>query len=735
MAKDVKSGTVIVEKVLYPPESETSGPGWRLVIMKAADGMVVKGTGNWPAHPLPGVAYDVTYIDSHHPRHGYSWEIQRARLAADVSTVDGLTTLIAALRVPLIGEGRARAIANLAMASEEDPLGWLGDPDNAPLLVQLPGVSEISAAEVQQKITETTERARLFLELADALPGVRAWIVDDAIDRWTDEAKARILADPYCLLEISGIGWKRADPIATDVLGLPADDLRRIRAASRRAISDAAHTGGHTICTDSEYRTALVDLLDHSGVADHPEATPEANRLERIGEYIGSPRHVEAERDIADQIRRRRNTSEAPTLPPREIPGAGADQQAAYDLIREHPTALLVGGPGTGKTWLLAHIVSAARAEGIGVRLCAPTGKAARRMTEALRENGVDGLQARTIHSHLGPRLFGASVQDEYGTEVPLPGGLWIVDEASMADAVLFATLITEIPVDAKVLIVGDDGQLPSVDPGAVLRDLIASGGVPCARLIEIRRNSGAIPLACADVREGALPIGHFELVGNLSAERNLGLIETDDVAGWLPRVFGLAKYLGFDPLRDMQVVAAQKAGRDGIASANSILQDLAHPDVAGEPETGFRGGDRIVVGVNGRYGGGGRDGVPLVNGEIGYVVETRKSSIVFDFSESGSAPRLEIALRDVHRGRFQLAYALTVHKMQGSGAPLVVYLASRSHAFSTRRELIYTALSRAERMCVVVGSYETLERGVRRRAGDRRTLLQGLLTGKGVGV
>jgi exodeoxyribonuclease V alpha subunit len=383
------------------------------------------------------------------------------------------------------------------------------------------------------------------------------------------------------------------------------------------------------------------------------------------------------------------------------------EQRAAVALALRSKLLVLTGGPGVGKTTVLKTILQILLAKRVRPLLCAPTGRAAKRLAE------VTGLEARTIHRLLevNPR-DGRFRRDE---RTPLDADLVVVDEASMVDVPLMHALVRAVPRSAALLVVGDADQLPSVGPGQVLADLIASGAIPVARLTTVFRQAAAsrIVAAAHQVNAGLVPqttpdgeTGDFYLVDAADAERAAERV-LSLVRDRIPRRFGL------DPTRDIQVLCPMNRGAAGARTLNLALQAALNPHASPRLErfgTAFAPGDKVMQ-VENDYD------KEVYNGDIGRVV-----SVDLD----AGALVVEVDGRDIvydsgELDRLVLAYATTIHKAQGSEYPAVVIPLTTEHYPMLQRRLIYTAITRGRRLVVVVGPKKALGIAVGQATARRR--------------
>ena len=528
--------------------------------------------------------------------------------------------------------------------------------------------------------------------------------------------------NPYRLArDIRGIGFKTADAIAMK-LGIEKTAMVRVRAGISYALTEAMDEGHCGLPTDELVplaekllevsqeliRTALgLELQEGTVVADRVGETP---CVFLTGLY-------RAERTIAERLMRLANgTLPWPWIDPgKALPWAekriglafAESQVAAIRLALMSKVLVITGGPGVGKTTIVNAILRILAAKGVSLLLCAPTGRAAKRMTEAT------GFEAKTIHRLLEVDPKGGGFKR--GDDNPLDCDLLVVDETSMVDVMLMQALMKAVPDKAALLLVGDIDQLPSVGPGQVLADIISSGAVPVVRLTEVFRQAAQsrIITSAHRINEGSIPD-----LSPPGAESDFYFVQADDPETAVGRIIELVKTripkrFGFDPIRDIQVLCPMNRGGAGARSLNIELQAALNP--AGDRKVErfgwtFAPGDKVMQ-IENDYD------KEVYNGDIGYIddVDPDAGEIVASFDD-----------RSVTYGFGELdmlvpAYAATIHKSQGSEYPAVVIPMLTQHYAMLQRNLLYTGLTRGKRLVVLVGQKKAVAIAVRNVSGRRR--------------
>jgi exodeoxyribonuclease V alpha subunit len=660
-----------------------------------------------------------------HPRYGERFEVRFVSHPEPTSERAVLAALAAVRHIGPRGAERLyrrygeRTIAEI----DADPKGRLRE---------LPGIGRKRLVEAVASWEELRAQRTLRMFLAEH--GVSAAIAARIQRVWGERSIAQLQADPYSLVDLPGVGFATADALAR-ALGVSFDAPSRIDAAILYALA-RAELSGHCYLPRAELQREALALLAPAGEHDEdPELLWEGAAEElgaRIDALIASGRLVapleppeeaiyasrmyEVERRLAGYVR-----ALADGPPVLDIAGRSAwkeqeglslsaEQWLAIERALANRISILTGGPGTGKTASMRALVAIAQVLEAPVRLCAPTGKAARRLAAASAQS------ATTIH-----RLLEWQPGSGFARNASAPleqVGLLIVDEASMLSVRLAEALFAAVGAGTHVLLIGDSDQLPAIGPGRVLEDLIASGQIPVTRLEKIFRQArrSLIVRAAHAIREGKAP----ERAGSALAgeevrrdfffltrarEEELGEEATRLACERLPARYDL------DPLADVLVLAPMRRGPAGIEALNERLREQLNP--AGEAIAGtpLRVGDRVIQTRNDHEH-------ELMNGEIAILSH-------FDRDRSRAHLRLEddrtLTLPFSALATIEPAYAISIHKAQGSQAPAVVVVLARSARIMLTRNLLYTAITRAERLCVLLAQPGALELALARRDARRR--------------
>lgn len=563
-------------------------------------------------------------------------------------------------------------------------------------------------------------------------------------DKYGEETLHIINENPYQLAaEIDGISFNRADQVAQK-LGIATDDSRRIDAAIIQTLDDLTMETGDTFTKTKPLLQQTIQLLAQGSggrvstdLIDNQIVELEKNQEIRYAdEKIYPTALYNAEWQIADHLHR------LLTVDPEKLPATTiektvtkvADQSGiTYDQVQKEAiktalnskVMLLTGGPGTGKTTIIKGIVASYakihalsldvneyKEKSFPVLLAAPTGRAAKRMSEAT------DLPASTIHRLLG--LNGREMPTDMNAR-DLEGSLLIIDEMSMVDTLLFKTLIQAVPTSMHVVLVGDKDQLPSVGPGQVFHDLLDFAELPKVELTNIHRqaaDSTIIPLAHA-IKEGKLPPD----LTNKMPDRSFISCHANQVPSVVQQIIDLSKKRDYSA-NDIQILAPMYRGQAGIDRLNELAQQAYNPPANGKQEVDFRGltfrvGDKVLQLVN----------VPeknIFNGDIGKItaiesgrtVGRKSESITVDFDGN------EVSYSRMEWNQLRLAYCISIHKAQGSQFKMVLLPIVQQFSRMLQRNLLYTAITRAAEKLVLIGEPYAAVTSVKNEAVNRKTSL-----------
>ena len=566
-------------------------------------------------------------------------------------------------------------------------------------LLEVPGIGKGRVS----KIKESWEKQKDVKDIMVFLQGhgVSSTYAAKIYKQYGKDSIEKVQGNPYCLADdIWGIGFKTADSIA-EKLGYEKNDLRRCRSGILYTLSKLSEDG-HVYSEREQLVKSAKELLqaDEEHIVQALDQMIEAENLILDDEALFLPPFYYAEVGVANKIKRLLEDSSGTlfdgTLNIVEIVKQTSIQYddvqvAAIGQAVKSKFMVLTGGPGTGKTTTTLGIIAALESLGQSILLAAPTGRAAKRMSEAT------GKEAKTIH-----RLLEYNPAEGYGRndENPLQGGVLIVDESSMIDVILMNSLLKAVPSHMKVILVGDIDQLPSVGAGNVLRDIIDSDVVPVVRLTRIFRQaqSSRIIINAHKINQGIFP----DISNGKDADFFFIKQEDPEVAAReivnivknrIPKAYHYST-------NDIQVLAPMQRSVVGATNLNIILQEAINPEGESLSRGGFRyrKGDRVMQ-IRNNYD------KEVFNGDIGYIKEVNLEERTLTAIYEGRPVEYE----DSELDELTLAYATTIHKSQGSEYPVVVIPLLMTHFVMLQRNLIYTGITRAKKICIIVGTTKAL--------------------------
>ncbi len=685
-----------VERVTFESEST----GFRVIRVGKLSGQGSEGrklltvVGTFQAVG-PGTRVRVSGRIETDARHGEQLRAE-SLVALEPDTLEGLEKYLSSGVIAGIGPGFAKRIVKTF------GLDTLRVLDGEPFrLREVQGLGETRVAEIRKAWIEQRALSNVMLLLQSH--GASAALAARIVKQYGDRAAEIVQKSPYRLaMDVSGVGFKTADRIARSQ-GIKGDHPERCQAGVVHELG-ALSDSGHVMAPRGllEDRAALMLEVDVGHVSAAIDALWASGRIVVEDENVFLSRLWQAEMTVAERLH---ELTTAPSKPLpllevalREFEAArklelAPAQRRAVEAAGNQKVVVITGGPGVGKTTIVRAVLSVAERADLRVKLAAPTGRAAKRLAEST------GKEATTIH-----RLLEVDAQNgrfQRDAESPIEADMLIVDEASMIDISLGAALFMALPSHARLVIVGDADQLPSVGPGALLRDLIESKSVEVARLDVIFRQAGesgiienSHRILHGETPEGSTdPAGDFFVIECKDPERAQDLIQ-QIVVERIPKRFGL------DPKRDVQVLTPMHRGPAGTILLNKQLQSVLNRSTAGI-EVGqalLRAGDKVLQTKN-DYD---KD---VYNGDVGEIVSVspEERKLVVRFEER------EVPYEKGELEALVLAYATSIHKSQGSEYPAVVIPLLTTHFVMLSRNLLYTAVTRAKKLCVLVADPKAL--------------------------
>lgn len=649
-----------------------------------------------------GDRFSADMVMEEHQEYGYQYRVLNMVLEATPTdlTEEGIAAYLQA-RVGGVGKVLAKRIAQTFGQATFDLL-----EEEPQKLLQVPGVTESTLHKMTQSWSQQGQERRLLAGLQGL--GLSINQASRAVKHFGEVALERLKADLFALTEVEGIGFVTADKLWQSQ-GHALDDARRLTAAAVYALQQAAGQAGHSFLPRAR---AVKGVMHYTQVpVDEAEvALQSAIELGRLSceepdlfgqtegtatqERIYLPHLLRAEKKLAQAVRTllaTQPTEDGWAVSEKSIQGLSEEQASVLELLTEQRLVVLTGGPGTGKSTTTKAVADLAEELGLEVALCAPTGKAARRLGE------VTGRTASTVHRLLGygPNGFKHNHLD------PVPFDFFIVDEVSMMGDALMLSLLSSIPPGARVLLVGDVDQLPPVDAGLPL--LAISQAAPTIQLTQVYRQAAANPIVGA---------AHGLLAGQAPQWGDRRLAFTEVVpSGGARRVALMVRDLG-GPTQ-VQVLTPMRKGPLGVDMLNQQLQSIFNPGDEGVhiADAEARPGD-LVVQTKNDYNN------EIFNGTLGTVLKAEHGRLSVDFDGS------IVELSGAELFNLQLGYALTVHRAQGSEWSTVLLVLHEAHSPMLLRNLVYTALTRAKEQFVAAGSHSAWVTAATRQREPRHTAL-----------
>lgn len=571
-------------------------------------------------------------------------------------------------------------------------------------LYEVPGIGKKRVEKIQESWEKQKDIKNVMLFLQGY--GVSTAYAAKIYRQYGKDSIDTVKGNPYRLADdIWGIGFKTADGIANK-MGYENNDPRRCKSGINYTLSELADEG-HVYAEEEQLVKSAKELLqaDEEPIRDAMSEMVQAEELKTDGDAIYLPTFYYAEVGTANRLLSLLENKTANLfVKPFNIQEISKSSGIEYDEVQiqaikqaiDSKVMVLTGGPGTGKTTTTQGIIAALKSMGLRILLAAPTGRASKRMSEAT------GMEAKTIH-----RLLEYNPKDGYkrNDENPLEGDALIVDECSMIDIVLMNNLMKAIPTSMRLILVGDIDQLPSVGAGNVLRDIIDSERIPVIRLTRIFRQaqSSRIVMSAHAINQGRFPdtsngketdfffmqMEEPEMV----AENIVKLVKER-----LPKAYR-------QPVSNIQVLTPMQRGVVGASNLNVSLQSALNPSQLALNRGGysFRLNDRVMQ-LRNNYD------KEVFNGDLGYISHVNMEDRTLQVDFDGKLVEYEVSELD----ELTLAYATTIHKSQGSEYPIVVMPVLMTHYVMLQRNLIYTGITRAKKICVLLGTKKALSFAIR---------------------
>ena len=716
----------VVERLTYYSE-ESGYTVARVKVPRERDLITVVGSF---ANIQAGQTLQMSGFWKEHPKFGQQFQVKTYR-ETKPATLTGIEKYLGSGLIKGVGPVTAKRIVAHFDLETLDII-----ENQIERLIEVPGIAKKRVKMIQT--TWETQKAIKDVMLFLQGHGVSTTYAVKIYKQFGDESITIVTQNPYRLAtDIYGIGFVTADAIARNI-GIEPHSEYRYRSGLLHVLGEASEEG-HCFLPHNELVERTVKRLtlkEHEPKSDQMEfcihcmVQDEEMRIEPgVGSYENqrlcyAPSFYNSEHHLAQRLKQL--LSQPLTVDPARVQGwierfvertgltLSAQQRQAVETAASQRLLILTGGPGTGKTFTTRTIVALWKAMGKEIALASPTGRAAQRLSE------MAGLEAKTIHRLL--EFDPKNMKFKRDGMNPLPANALVIDESSMMDLFLSHSLVKGIAPNTQVLLVGDIDQLPSVGPGNVLSDLIASGVVPVIKLTEVFRQAAASQIVgnAHRINQGQFP--QLERVSNQPKSDCLWLAVDEPehgVQAIRDLIESFIPTLGYHPAQDVQVLCPMTRGDVGTRNLNQVLQALVNPPQSNKTEltfgsTTYRVGDRVFQKVN-DYN---RE---VFNGDLGMVE-------AIDLEEQETTVRYEnrsvtYDLADLNE--IALAWAVTIHKSQGSEYPVVILPMFMQHYMMLSRNLLYTGLTRARKLAIIVGSQKAIGLAVKQiRDRERYTLL-----------
>lgn len=572
---------------------------------------------------------------------------------------------------------------------------------------EIPGLTLQRAQEISLLLRGNEQKEKLQIELNKIFGSLKVpkRVVFQIIEKWGLEGPKEIKRNPYQLIDLfEGVGFLTADSVALEV-GYDPKGEPRLKAGILHVIREIIFSQGHTIISNKLIVQKCAELMkvDKSLILPAAIKLEQADVLTSLDEYFTLTSLYKSEKYISKKIQEILIQPNSKVEP--DLNGLAEDQKEALLKAVSSRVFILTGAPGTGKTFTIKKIITSF--PDADIRLAAPTGKAAKRIIEQTGQN------AETIHRMMDPMMIGGKFVFTRDAENPIEADIIVLDEMSMVDVPLMSRFLEAVSTQTRLILVGDIYQLPSVGAGNVLKDLIASGAVPTTELTIIKRqDEGLIIRNCHKIKNGE----NINLEN--STAKDFFFLKRDSEAKIKESIIDLVKNrLGpsykINPLKDVQVISPLREKTSlSCKSLNKALQEELNKNPKIEKSI-FRVGDKVIQTKNDYKLG-------IINGDIGFITSMDKKFMMVKFE----APDRDVEI-PLYGNDLELAYAVTCHKYQGSEAPIIIIpIHDAFGPFIMQRNWIYTAISRAKDVCILVGHRGEVQKIIKRNQQQKRFTL-----------
>ncbi len=704
----------IVEGVIY----ENSANGYTVCDV-SSDGKLYTLTGCMPGLS-EGERLEAYGEWKNHPEYGRQFNVKMFERLSPESE-DEIEMYLGSGILPYVGKSTARKIVEKFGKDALDIIE--SDPDR---LVEIKGITKVKADEIYKRYVEQIGLKKIILFFQKY--GVAPNLAIKAYRTFGENITNLVRENPFVLTTIDGFTFKTCDQMAQN-MEIPKDFLPRIYAGLKSVLLNSAYLNGHTFLPKAALigQAKLFLEVETDKIEDGISVLAMQGEIliERMEDFDGVYLKLfyDAERSVAARLKEMSGLVYEVSRADLDsmIEGARDEteiiladaQRDAVDAVMRNTATVITGGPGTGKTTIINTIIKIMEAQGKEIALAAPTGRAAKRMCE------VTGVEAKTIHRLLenmpgqgGQVYFARNEQNKLDCDI------LIVDEMSMVDILLMHHLLLALPNRARLIMVGDSDQLPAVGAGNVLRDIIDSETIECIKLTEIFRQAkeSMIVVNAHRINKGQMPYCN-------DADNDFFMLECND-GDLLCRTIGdlcqtrIPKAYGVDSISQIQVLTPTRKTQIGVQSLNEMLQSRLNPPrhKSAEKTAGgctFRTGDKVMQNKNNynlEWTRGKESGMGVFNGDVGFVTDinylSKHITVTYDDDR-------EVRYEFSGLEELELAYAVTVHKSQGSEFDVVIMPMFDTHRLLMTRNLLYTAITRAKKLVILVGKEEILKKFV----------------------